>query len=215
MPRHVICPNCGARNAAGALWCGQCYRPFAQESEGTDAERPAPEITATADGQISMELPLPKAPRISEGTWVCSVCGTSNPLADSYCAACGSSIFEAFKREERRQVDPRSAVLRAVLLPGLGHAYAGQTLLGMSGGALAARSLLLGAVFIVLGFVAVGVLLVLVGVGVWGIGVLDAFRWARGETSEVVLRPRVLTALVGAVLLVLIIVAVSAQRAQR
>jgi len=215
MPRHVICPNCGARNAVGALWCGQCYGPFAQESEGTDAERSVPEISSTTGGQISMELPLPKAPRISEGTWACSVCGISNPLAESYCGACGSSIFEAFKTEEERQVEPRSAVLRGLLLPGLGHVYAGQALLGASVGALATVSLLLGAVLIVLAVVPAGILLVLIGAGVWGVGALDAFRWARGETREVVLRPHVLTALVGAVMLILIIVVVSTQELQR
>lgn len=173
------------------------------------------EIAATEDGQITMELPLPEAPRISERTWMCSVCGISNPLADSYCAACGSSIFDVFKTEEQRQVDPRSAALRGLLLPGLGHAYAGQTLLGVSVGALVAVSLFLGAILIALEVVVAGILLLLVGVGVWGIGVLDAFRWARGETGDVILRPHVLTALVGAVLLVLIVVAVSAQRVQR
>jgi len=215
MPRHVICPNCGARNTVGALWCGQCYRPFAQEAEGADAEHPEPDITVPAQGQIAMDLPLPETPRLGGGAWTCPVCGVGNPLADSYCAACGSSIFEAFKTEEQQSVDARGAVLRGLLLPGLGHAYAGQALLGVSVGALVAMSLLLGVMLITHDVLFAGILFVVVGVGVWGIGVLDAFRWSRGEIHGIMLRPRVLTALVGAVLLVLIIVMVSAQGTQR
>ena len=213
MPKHVICPNCGARNAVGALWCGQCYRPF-QQSDEIDTDTAGPEVAATAEGQMTMELPLRETPRISEGAWACSVCGISNPLAESNCAACGSSIFEAFKAVEKRRVDPRRAAMRGLLLPGLGHAYAGQSLLGVSVGALVVLSLFLGAMLVTLGVVPAGILLILVGVGVWAVGVLDAVRWAQGQDREVVLRPHVLTALVGVVLLILIIVAISAKGVQ-
>lgn len=209
MTKHVICPNCGARNAIGALWCGQCYRPFEQDGDTTKSD--VPETEAAADGQMTMELPLPEAPRVSGSAWICSVCGTSNPLAESICSACGSSIFETFMTKEDRHFDPRRAALRGLLLPGLGHAYAGQTLLGVSIGALVAVSIALGAMLMALGVVSAGVLLVLVGVGVWAVGVLDAVRWAGGQTDEVVLRPHVLTAIVGVVLVILIIVAVSTQ----
>lgn len=209
MTKHVICSNCGARNAIGALWCGQCYRPFGGGEEST--EEPTLEVPITSDGQMTMELPLPEVPRVGGGTWTCSVCGTTNPLTESSCSACGSSIFEAFRPHDDRDIDPRRALLRGLLLPGLGHKTAGQTLLGLSIGALVAVSAALGVLLISMGVTSAGLLLVLVGVGVWAIGALDAYRWATGQSDEIVLRPRVLTAIVGAVLLILIIVAVTTQ----
>jgi hypothetical protein len=188
------------------MWCGQCYRPLPG-----DSDEPVHQTDDAGGGQLTMELALPETPRIGREEWTCTVCGSVNPLTESDCSVCGSSIFEAFKPEPPEPVDARTAMLRSLFLPGLGHAFARQPLLGVSVGALVLVSLALGVVLLVLGVMLAGVALVLIGLGAWGVGVVDAYHWARGETDQVVLRPRVLTVVVAVVLMVLIAVAVATQ----
>jgi ribosomal protein L40E len=209
MSSHVVCPNCGARNAVGAPWCGQCYRPLGEDEDAVQTM-----TGVTDDDQMRLDLSLPNVPRIGEESWSCAVCGTTNPLAESNCAACGTSIFETFAADQSEPSNPRSAVLRGLLLPGFGHGVAGQTLLGATVAALVVVAMTLGIMLLVHGAVTAGILLVLIAVGVWVVGAADAYRWARGEQAEVVLRPRVLTVLVGVVFVVLIVVAVSTQGAR-
>jgi len=59
-----------------------------------------------------------------------------------------------------------------------------------------------------------GLALALMGGGVWVAGALDAYRWARNEPDEVLLRPRVLTVIMAVMFIVLVAAAVSARRGQ-
>ncbi len=205
MSTHVVCPSCGARNAAGAPWCGQCYRPLTPEDEEAGSD-----IQTTEDGaaQLSLHLTPQDQPRVGRDSWVCTTCGTTNPLVQSACSACGATIFDRFKEDSVEPRDPRRALIRGLLVPGLGHFYSGQSILGVSAGALAIFGIVFGIVLMTGGVMLAGLLLLLMGLGVWMMGALDAYRWARGEPNEVVLRPRVLSVIMAVMLLVLIAVAV-------
>jgi ribosomal protein L40E len=202
---HKICPNCGARNAEGALWCGQCYTSF---TEDTSEAAPRP---AVQPGEPQLTIPLqPAKPGVPSGAkWICPTCDTSNPVELSACAACGTSIFAAYTTPE--QADPKQALVRGLLVPGLGHHAARQGLLGAAIGLLVVVTILFGVMLISTGARGPGWGLVLFGVAVWLVGALDAFRIARDETEDVLLRPRVVSVLAGIVVLVLIGVSISAQ----
>ncbi len=140
-------------------------------------------------------------------TWLCRVCETANPLTESTCSACGASIYQSFgaEREEGPTVAPAAALRLALLLPGLGHAKAGQGLLGMMLGVVMALSLIFGISLVALGRAPLGWLLILIAVGVYLVGAMDAYRWAQGRPDEVLLRPRVLVIVFGFVFAVLLV----------
>ena len=69
-----------------------------------------------------------------------------------------------------------------------------------------------GVALLVTGVVTFGLPLVLVAIGVWIAAALDAVRIAAGQTGDgLLLKPRVVTALVGLVLVVMILAAMSTQ----
>ncbi|MFZ0492890.1 MAG: zinc ribbon domain-containing protein [Acidimicrobiia bacterium] len=213
MSTHVICPDCGARNALGALWCGQCYHPLGETTEPPAVAGPVDTGTVN-DPQMQLDLPLPDKPRVGRGSWTCGVCGRVNPLAESTCSTCGSTIFDAFKEAPPEPRDPGKALIRGLVAPGLGHVFARQPLLGMSVGALTLIGIALGIVLMVHRVMLAGLALALMGGGVWVAGALDAYRWARNEPDEVLLRPRVLTVIMAVMFIVLVAAAVSARRGQ-
>jgi hypothetical protein len=144
------------------------------------------------------------------GTWVCSVCEVTNPLEVEECPACGTSIFRSFgaEVEEQVRVDPQKALLRSVVFPGLGHAYAKQGLLGSAIGGLVLMSLGFGVGLVATGVGSFGWPLILLTIAVWVAAAFDAFRIASGQAMDsVLLRPRVVTALVGMVMVVVILAA--------
>jgi len=211
MSTHVICPDCGARNAPGALWCGQCYRPF--EESGKPPGEPV-ENEAEDDTQMQLQLALPDEPRMGKGAWTCSVCGRVNPLAESTCSTCGATIFDVFREAPPEPRNPGQALVRGLVVPGLGHVFARQALLGVSVAALSLVGISLGAVLMAHGVTLAGLALLLIGVGVWLAGALDAYRWALNEPDGVVLRPRVLTVIMAAMFVILIAVAIASRRGQ-
>lgn len=197
--KHKICPVCGARNAEGALWCGQCYAMFGTDEAESEETLPAE--------QLPLRPPLPDTP--SGPVWTCTVCGTEHSIEESTCPVCGTSMFAAFVEPE--PMDPKQALVRGLLIPGFGHGVAGQGLLGGAIGLLVLVSALFGVLLIVGGAAGGGWGLGLAAVATWLVSAMDAFHLARGETSEVLLRPRVVTVLAGVVVAFVIIVALAAQ----
>jgi ribosomal protein L40E len=209
MAEPVFCSQCGARNPAAAEWCGQCFASLsdetAEETETPTAVIEAPPPASRAEGKEPSTASSQKS-----GTWVCSVCEISNPLAVEECSACGTSIFRSFGAavEEQVMVDPQRALLRSVMFPGLGHAYAKQGLLGSAIGGLALMSLGFGIGLVASGVGSFGWPLLLQTVGVWAAAAFDAYRIAGGQaTNTMLLKPRVITALVGSAMVTVILAA--------
>jgi ribosomal protein L40E len=220
MVAPVECSQCGARNPAEAEWCGQCFASLVEQTVVGDQlpfnDEPAEDAISAPEG-----VPAPASAEVSTGrpeaasepktsTWVCSVCETSNALEVENCSACGTSIFRAFgaEVEEDINVDPQQALLRSVAFPGLGHAYAKQGLLGSAIGGLTLMSLGFGIGLAATGLGSFGWPLLLGALGVWVAAAFDAYRIAGGqETGTLLLKPRVITALVGSVVVTVILAA--------
>lgn len=215
MADPVTCSQCGARNPADADWCSQCYTRLDEEPE-TPTEPPEPPAPFSDAVQLeSGATDVAEQPSPPEGDrrWACKVCDTQNPLEESVCSACGTSIFESFggAAEETAKADPREAMLRSVLFPGLGHARVGQSLLGVAIGGLTVMALIFGLSLVLSGETTYGAVVLLIAVGVWVVAALDTIRFATGATDSVWLKPRVVTALVGAVTIAVILAAVGVQ----
>jgi hypothetical protein len=116
------CANCGGLLARGAEWCGQCFAPVAtgptplaapSPSAGSVDRRPA---AAAGLGGGAVEVAAGKA------TWECPVCGVRNPIEADRCPACQTPFGRLFETaEERPRIEPRTAMLWSLVLPGLGH----------------------------------------------------------------------------------------------
>ena len=214
-----MCSECGARNPAEVAWCGQCFASLAADDQPPQGQS-AP-AQSTEDGvshAVAVEtdetMPTGEAGSTGEGAgWVCTMCETFNPLEAQQCAACGTSIYKSFGAEddERPDADPQKALMRSIMFPGLGHTYAGQGLLGAALVGLTLMALGFGIALVASGRIGLGWPLILLAIVIWVAAALDSVRIARGDTEGMVLRPRVVTALVGIVMAVLIIGALTAQ----
>lgn len=69
--------------------------------------------------------------------WTCPVCRLENPMEETTCPRCGASFAELFRGPARRpRVSSNRAVRLSLMLPGLGHAAAGQVAEGWARGVL-------------------------------------------------------------------------------
>ncbi|MFQ5968466.1 MAG: hypothetical protein ACE5MI_12790 [Acidimicrobiia bacterium] len=189
MAEPRACPVCGASNPAGADWCGQCYARFGEH------ERATAEVAVVGAGSTPAKEGRSAAP-----IWTCTVCEEVNPISATECSVCGSSMLESSGATTSQfDIEPAVAVLWSAI-PGAGLAKAGQGLLGLSAGLLIGMALSAGALFLPTGADGIGVVLILVGLVVWGITAHDAHRFATGDTEGVLLRPRILTFVGGGVI---------------
>jgi len=115
------CPNCGALVGADAEWCGQCFSSLrAREPEPT-SEPPGPGGTHP-----------PTEEKQTPG-WPCPVCDNRNPVEADVCEVCGTPFSRVLRQSEPRAVvEPRRALVRSLLFPGLGHAALGRGMEGLT-----------------------------------------------------------------------------------
>jgi ribosomal protein L40E len=141
--------------------------------------------------------------RISEDgiTWICSVCDAENPIDALTCSVCGTTFARAIQPQEASTVhgDPGNAALYSLFLPGAGHAY-----LGLWPQAVARAVLSTWVVGIVVlaviakgaGSTLVAITFGVVAFGLWLVAAHDAYREARHEPTQVLLRGRIFVYLV-------------------
>lgn len=124
MTQERRCPTCGALVSAEAEWCGQCFAPL-PPSDLADPEGSGDEGRSQQDAVETASLPGPvRGLEVQEGrpTWTCPVCEGKNPIEAATCSTCGTPFASLFAdRDERPDVDPQSAAVRSMVLPGLGH----------------------------------------------------------------------------------------------
>jgi len=100
------CPTCGALVSIDADWCGQCYAPLRPRA-------PEPRPDEVAAGKLEVE-----DGRLS---WTCPVC-ERNPIEGSVCPVCGTPFARLFEEPEPvPHVEPQTAAVWSLVLPGLGH----------------------------------------------------------------------------------------------
>jgi hypothetical protein len=210
--RHVPdvdlrCPNCGALVTADAEWCGQCFASL----RSTPDPEPAPAEPSTAATPHPVPPVRPGPTR--EPFWPCSVCGAENPIAFDACAVCGTPFAQVMRTEaERPRVDPRDAVIRSLIFPGLGHRAVGRPVDGLARGVLFGVTFGLG---ILLAISAAGsaalvgafVLFLIAGIGVYVMSAIEARRLAMGG-SLLVPTPVLMWVIVGVVFLGIVLLVV-------
>jgi ribosomal protein L40E len=151
-------------------------------------------------------------------TWTCPICETVNPLSASICDVCGATFAEALgeKKPELPNKDPNTAALVSFILPGAGHAY-----LGLWGQAIARGIFGLWALLVVVistasdqtGTKTIAVVFGLVTLVLWVLGAHDAFREARHEPGQVVLKGKVyLYLMLGLLMLLMVLLMVTSMR---
>lgn len=188
-----------------AEWCGQCYTPLR-------SERAEPGVTDKGSATRTVEAGRALRGIEVEGgkpAWTCPVCETRNPIEASVCGVCGTPFARLLEeQEERPEIDPQSAAVWSMALPGLGLWRLGRRAdavarFAMFGWAFGALMILLVSRF---GKGGLGptfpLFLLFVGAsaGIYVLSVVDAYRLASGD--QPVLSSRVLLwASVGLVLL--------------
>ena len=190
-----------------------------EAAAGSDQERaPAAAVESFAGGRA-------KAAR-SEGsgaftvteagiTWKCDRCETTNPLEAQVCSVCGTTFAEVVRpKESRPERDPNMVALISLFLPGAGHMYLH---LWPQGIARAIVSLWVVSVVVVSlmaggakNAATVPATFGLVATALWVLGAHDAYREARGESNQVILKGRVFLYLVLGLLMLLFFLLVSA-----
>lgn len=199
MAAQPRCPNCGALVFPDAEWCSQCYEPLrprehpaADEPAAPTADRPtapsrpgaSPRVggTPAGAGGIAVEDGTP--------TWTCPVCEARNPIEASLCSVCGTPFDRLLQEPEvRPEIDPQTAAVWSMVLPGLGHwrlgrkadAVARFAVFGWAFGALLAiliSRIGTGGLGPTLPLVA---LFVAASVGIYVISAVDAYRIAAGD----------------------------------
>jgi hypothetical protein len=118
--------------------------------------------------------------------WPCSVCGAENPIELEVCAVCGTPFAQVMRSEvDRPRIDPRDAVIRSLIFPGLGHRAVGRPVDGLARGVLFTVTFGLG---VLLAVAAAGsgaltvafVLFIVAGIAVYAMSAVEAHRLAAG-----------------------------------
>lgn len=118
MSEERRCPTCGALVSAEAEWCGQCYSALAPR----EPERGVADAVA---GKLEVEG--------GKLTWTCPVCEERNPIESTACAVCGTPFSRLFEEPEARPtIEPQTAAVWSLVLPGLGHWKVGRRLDGVA-----------------------------------------------------------------------------------
>jgi hypothetical protein len=171
------CPNCGALASADAEWCGQCFAALA----GPDATPPD-----RSEGLVTAAAVDPGA-KVKRAAWPCPVCDHENPIELSACEVCGTTFATLMRRDERPPtVEPKAAVVRSLVFPGLGHTLVGQGGEGFARGVLFIVMLSMSALLLSSGVhtgpaVTLVALYVALTVGLYLGSAYEAFRMAQGS----------------------------------
>lgn len=180
------CPSCGALVFPDAEWCGQCYTPLRNGAASAAAARGRSAARTDEAGRTLRGIEVEGG----KPAWTCPVCETTNPIEVSVCGTCGTPFARLLEEpEERPEIDPQSAAVWSMALPGLGHWKLGRRVdaiarFAMFGWAFGALLILLVSRF---GKGGLGptfpLFLLFVGAsaGIYVVTVVDSYRLASGE----------------------------------
>jgi ribosomal protein L40E len=172
------CPKCGALVAADAEWCGQCLVSLREPST-----RPAVPGPTAPSARFEREDQGPPS------AWRCPTCDAENGLDANRCRICGTPFSRLFEDPaDPVTTSPAAAAAWSLLLPGLGHWFAGRRAEAVARFVLAAW--ITGMLFILVasrvnggGFGGAAPLVLLFGIAglaLWTEGVVDGRRAAAG-----------------------------------
>jgi len=141
------CKNCGALATADAEWCGQCFASLAEPAPAPEPPPPPPTPPAFEPTVVNAKAPFAEVsdravedaetPLMPVPTWRCPTCGEDNTIELDFCAVCGTSFADLMRQDVRRpDVDPKDALVRSLVYPGLGHRLLGYPIEGIARGVL-------------------------------------------------------------------------------
>ncbi len=160
-----------------------------------------PERAAEAGGSVvTRQLPDPTG-----AGWTCKSCDSPNPIDTNECTVCGASIYSTFGAEEKERpnVEPRSVLLWALFLPGMGHFKTGNGLLGLTLAALILFSGIAAASFASSSQVAAATFFGVAHLSLWAVSVVDALSLA--NANRPILYGRRITVVAGTLVFVIIV----------
>lgn len=227
------CPHCGGLNPVAADWCGQCLERFTPPPAAEPEPSPEPVVVPAKTHEAGPDAPAPAAPappRTAAGiaaaavgtthgvftvrehgvVWTCSRCDNENPLEAQVCEVCGTKMADVVEPPpERPERDPGTAAMVSLFFPGAGHGY-----LGLWGQAVARGVLHLWVVMVVLvslvqrgegGSTLIGIVFGLVATALWVASAHDAYREARKEPNQALIKGKVFLYLVLGLLMLLMV----------
>lgn len=225
------CPHCGGLNPVAADWCGQCLERFTPLPVAEPEPEPVPVVAPEGAVELGGDAsPAPAPPRTSAGisaaavgtthgvftvrehgvVWTCSRCDNENPLDAQVCEVCGTRMSDVVEPPpERPQRDPGTAAMVSLFFPGAGHGY-----LGLWGQAVARGVLHLWVLMVVLvslvqrgegGSTLIGIVFALVATALWAASAHDAYREARNEPNQALIKGKVFLYLVLGLLMLLMV----------
>lgn len=203
MSEPIRCPSCGAMNAAGAQWCGQCLARFDASPAEAPVEPVAPPIAPPAETNAAPDATPALRPVPSDGVhrrgdelyWTCPACQATNAMTHTSCPVCGTSmavLFGATKKRGPKRTGPAVVALSAVL-PGAGHAYAGKAADAVARGVLFVWTATIGIYLLTRDtargggvFKAIGGVFAITAAGTWVLSMLEAQRLSQGHDQALV-----------------------------
>jgi len=212
------CSTCGATNADTAIWCNQCFAPFSKPGPAelftasvatALAVEPSGNIPSGGEHAGDTAVAAGSKPDPTGAGWTCAACDSPNPLDTNSCTVCGASIYDAFgaERHSGPDVKPRTALLWALFIPGMGHGKTGDGLLGLTLAALIVFSAVASAAFASASQGGAALFFGMVYLGLWAVSVVDAVSLANGNTP--LLYGRRITIVAGILVSVIIILVIS------
>ncbi|MGH2756564.1 MAG: hypothetical protein ACRDI3_02110 [Actinomycetota bacterium] len=224
MAESFRCPDCGALNARGAEWCGQCLTRFVTTPPPPPPPPPgaaAPAAPTTQPGHAPGSAPAAR-PRttgrkgaftVTETgiTWRCSRCDTDNPLEAQVCSVCGTTFADSMQPpKERVEHDPNTVALYSLFFPGAGHWFMDMRPQAIARGVLSVWVIAVALITGIQGSLVLALPFAAVAFVLWVLGSHDAYREARGEHSSVILKGRMWLAIVLGLLFLIFIALVTA-----
>ena len=148
-------------------------------------------------------------------TWKCDQCETVNPIEATACSVCGTTFADIVRpKSERPERDPNMAALISLILPGAGHMYLHLWPQGIARAIVSMWVVSVVLVSLIAGgknnTTTVAVTFGIVATALWLVAAHDAFREARGEGDQVLLRGKIFLYLVLGLLMLLFFLLVSA-----
>lgn len=144
-------------------------------------------------------------------TWICARCDTENPLDAQICTVCGAAFADTVHPPKPLpERDPNTVALYSLFFPGAGHWY-----LELKGQAVARAVLSTWVVLIALiggvqGSLSLAIPFAVAAFALWGLAAHDAYREARREPTQVILKGRTFVYVVMGLLLLMVVLLVAA-----
>ena len=144
-------------------------------------------------------------------TWRCSRCETDNPLEAQVCSVCGTTFAASMQPPKPRvERDPNTVALYSLFFPGAGHWYMDMRPQAIARGVLSVWVIVVALIAGIQGSMVLALPFAAVAFVLWVLGAHDAYREARGEPAQVILKGRMFMYVVFGLLLLMVFLLVGA-----